>query len=86
VLLPPKGVSRNSLGVNFPYLFGDESQDIASKIPKIYVAGFDAINVYNLGKTGKIFVFHVKVRLTTGLHSFIFISNTSAGGRRWRRH
>jgi hypothetical protein len=56
VLVPPtRGVDRNALGINFPYLFGDQSKDIPSKIPTIYVYGFDAINglSYPSGSTGK---------------------------------
>ena len=71
VLVPPtRGVDRNSLGINFPYLFGDQSKDIPTKIPTIYVYGFDAINglAYPSGSTGKVFVFQDVLTKVHGKH------------------
>jgi hypothetical protein len=67
---PTRGVDRNALGINFPYLFGDESKDIPTKIPTIYVGGFDAINglAYPSGSTGKVFVFQDVLTKIHGKH------------------
>jgi hypothetical protein len=67
---PTRGVDRNSLGINFPYLFGDQSKDIPGKIPDVFVGGFDPIASYGYpsGSTGKVFVFQDVLTKIHGRH------------------
>jgi len=53
------GLNRSSLGVTYPYIFGDASKDVAGKIPTVNVNGFDTISglPYPSGSVGKVFVF-----------------------------
>src|SRR5207253_6648325 len=53
------GLKRDTLGINFPYVFGDASKDIAGKIPTVNVNGFDSISglPYPSGSVGKVSCF-----------------------------
>jgi hypothetical protein len=55
------GLNRSSLGINFPYIYGDASKAVPGKAPTISVAGFDAVGLLSASfpsySTGKIFQF-----------------------------
>jgi carboxypeptidase family protein len=65
-----KGLDRSSLGINYPYIFGDASKDIAGKIPTVNINGFDSISglPYPSGSVGKVFVFQDIVTKIHGNH------------------
>ena len=67
-----KGLDRNSLGINFPFIFGDSSKDVPGKIPTVNVTGFDHLGdfagAYPSGSVGKIFQFQDVVTKTHGTH------------------
>jgi Carboxypeptidase regulatory-like domain len=65
-----KGLDRSSLGVNFPYIFGDQSKDIAGKIPTVNINGFDTVSglPYPSGSIGKVFTFQDVVTDVHGSH------------------
>ena len=65
-----KGLDRGSLGVNFPYVFGTASKDIAGKIPTINISGFDSISglPYPSSSIGKVFVFQDILTKIHGSH------------------
>jgi hypothetical protein len=67
-----KGLERGSLGVNFPYIFGDASKDIAGKIPTVNVTGFDTISglPYPSDSIGKVFVLQDILTKIKGNHLF----------------
>ena len=62
------GLQRTNLGINFPYIFGDPSKDIAGKIPTVNVTGFDSISglPYPSGSTGHVWTLQDVV---TKIHS-----------------
>src|SRR5207249_9067097 len=66
------GLDRSALGVNFPYIFGDASKDVAGKIPTVNVTGFDSISglPYPSGSVGKVFVFQDILTKIRGNHVF----------------
>jgi carboxypeptidase family protein len=65
-----RGLDRSSLGVNYPYIFGDVSKDIAGKIPTVNINGFDTVSglPYPSGSVGKVFVFQDVVTKIKGNH------------------
>ena len=67
-----KGLDRSSLGVDYPYIFGDASKDIAGKIPTVNVNGFDTISglPYPSGSVGKVFSFQDVLTKVKGQHTF----------------
>jgi hypothetical protein len=64
------GLNRSAFGINFPYIFGDASKDIAGKIPTVNVSGFDSISglPYPSGSVGKVFTFQDIVTKIKGSH------------------
>ncbi len=64
------GLNRSAFGINFPYIFGDASKDIAGKIPTVNVSGFDSISglPYPSGSVGKVFTFQDIVTKIRGSH------------------
>ena len=70
------GLDRTSLGINFPFLFGDTSKDIAGKTPTISVTGFDTVNgstnAYPSGSIGHVFQWQDVVTKTHGAHLLKF--------------
>src|SRR5439155_720611 len=62
------GLNRQDLGVNFPYIFGDASKDIAGKIPTVNISGFDTVSglPYPSSSVGKVFTFQ---DILTKIHS-----------------
>jgi Carboxypeptidase regulatory-like domain len=67
-----RGLDRSSLGMNFPYVFGNSSKDIAGKIPTVNVTGFDPISglPYPSSSIGKVFVFQDILTKIHGNHIF----------------
>ncbi len=67
-----KGLDRSSLGINYPYVFGDASKDIAGKIPTVNISNFDSISglPYPSGSVGKVFVFQDILTKIHGNHLF----------------
>jgi hypothetical protein len=70
------GLQRTNLGINFPYIFGDASKDVAGKIPTVNINGFDSISglPYPSGSTGHVWTvqdvvtkIHSKHMIKTGL-------------------
>ncbi|PYV21147.1 MAG: hypothetical protein DMG27_21395, partial [Acidobacteria bacterium] len=66
------GLKRDTLGIDFPYVFVDASKDIAGKIPTVNVTGFDSISglPYPSGSVGKVFVFQDILTKIRGNHVF----------------
>jgi hypothetical protein len=64
------GLSRGNLGVNYPYIFGDLSKDIAGKIPTVNITGFDTVSglPYPSGSVGKVFTFQDVLTNVRGSH------------------
>src|SRR5205823_10672432 len=52
------GLKRDTLGINFPYVFGDASKDIAGKFPTVNANAFDSISAlpYPSGREAKVLV------------------------------
>jgi hypothetical protein len=70
------GLQRTNLGINFPYIFGDASKDVAGKITTVNINGFDSISglPYPSGSTGHVWTvqdvvtkIHSKHMIKTGL-------------------
>ena len=77
VLLPSgPGLNRTALGINFPFIFGDISKDIAGKTPTIQVSGFDTVNgstnAYPSGSIGHVWQWQDIVTKTHKQHVFKF--------------
>jgi len=70
------GLDRKSLGINFPFLFGDASKDIAGKTPTITVSGFDTVNgstnAYPSGSIGHVWQWQDIVTKVRGPHLIKF--------------
>jgi hypothetical protein len=68
------GLDRSSLGINFPFIFGNASKDVPGKIPTVNVTGFDHLGdfggAYPSGSVGKIFQFQDVITKTHGAHVF----------------
>lgn len=65
------GLNRGNLGVNYPYIFGDQSKDIAGKIPTVNIGGgFDTVSglPYPSGSVGKVFTLQDVVTKIKGNH------------------
>jgi hypothetical protein len=64
------GLNRGNLGVNYPYVFGDLSKDIAGKIPTVNITGFDTVSglPYPSGSVGKVFTFQDVLTNVRGSH------------------
>jgi hypothetical protein len=64
------GLVRTNLGINFPYVFGDASKDIAGKIPTVNVSGFDSISglPYPSGSVGHVWTVQDIVTKIHGKH------------------
>jgi len=64
------GLNRGALNVNYPYIFGDQSKDIAGKIPTVNISGFDTVSglPYPSGSIGKVFTFQDVVTNVKGNH------------------
>lgn len=85
VTLPPgvrgNGLDRSKFGINYPYIFGDASKDIAGKTPTVNFGqgvnkNIDIFNVdtdaYPSGSTGHIYQFQDVVTKTHDNHIFKF--------------
>jgi len=70
------GLNRTGLGINFPFLFGDASKDIAGKTPTITVSGFDTVNgstnAYPSGSIGHVWQWQDTVSKNRGAHLLKF--------------
>ena len=74
------GLNRSSVGINYPYIFGDASKDVAGKTPTINFGGpnsnLDSFNsltdAYPSGSVGKIFQFSDTLTKILGKHIFKF--------------
>jgi Carboxypeptidase regulatory-like domain len=70
------GLNRTALGINFPFLFGDASKDIAGKTPTITVSGFDTVNgstnAYPSGSIGHVWQWQDIVTKNRGAHLMKF--------------
>lgn len=74
------GLNRSAFGINFPYIFGDASKDVAGKTPTINFGGpntnLDSFNsltdAYPSHSIGKIFQFSDTLTKTYGKHIFKF--------------
>ena len=65
------GVNRASLGINFPYILGAASKDIAGKIPTLILSGFEQVSglPYPSGSTGHIYTIQDVVTKVSGNHT-----------------
>lgn len=73
VLVPSgAGLDRTSLGLNYPYIFGPQSKDVAGKIPTVNISGYDSITglPYPSGSVGKVFSWQDMVSHIAGNHTF----------------
>jgi hypothetical protein len=74
------GQDRSSFGINFPYIFGDASKDIAGKTPTITWGGVNAnidsfnpdTDAYPSSSTGHIYQFSDTVTKIRGKHTLKF--------------
>jgi hypothetical protein len=74
------GLNRSSVGINYPYIFGDASKDVAGKTPTINFGGpnsnLDSFNsltdAYPSGSIGKIFQFSDTLTKILGKHILKF--------------
>ncbi len=65
------GVNRTSLGINFPYILGAQSKDIAGKIPTLILGGFETVSglPYPSGSTGHIYTLQDVITKISGNHT-----------------
>jgi len=74
------GLNRSSVNINYPYIFGDASKDVAGKTPTINFGGpnsnIDSFNsltdAYPSGSVGKIFQFSDTLTKIVGKHILKF--------------
>jgi hypothetical protein len=74
------GLDRSTLGITYPYIFGDASKDVAGKTPTINFGGpnnnIDSLNfltdAYPSGSVGKIFQYSDTLTKTHGNHILKF--------------
>ncbi|HZT68274.1 MAG TPA: carboxypeptidase-like regulatory domain-containing protein [Terriglobia bacterium] len=66
------GLNRGTLGINFPYIFGPQSKDIAEKIPTVITGGFNTISglPYPSGSVGHVWTVEDTVTKIVGSHTF----------------
>jgi len=65
------GLDRSSLGVDFPYILGAASKDVAGKIPTLIMNGFEQVSglPYPSGSTGHVYTLQDVVTNIRGNHT-----------------
>lgn len=65
------GLDRSSLGINFPYILGAASKDVAGKIPTVQISGYQSVSglPYPSGSTGHVYSLQDVITKITGNHT-----------------
>jgi hypothetical protein len=70
------GLNRGSLGINFPYIFGNASKDFPGKVPSISIQGLDQfqqfISAYPSRSTGHLYQIQDVITKTLKTHTMKF--------------